>query len=109
MGGTSRKIPETWDVRGFEDSIWMTLAKMNKSANMEPEQPNSNSQTGPPKEGWGLKSTLIIFPSKLLISKVDAGTKIEQRMNKGPSGTGQTWDPSRSQSPNLDTFTEAIL
>ena len=43
MGGTSRKLPETWDVRGFEDSIWMTLAKMNKSANMEPEQPNSNS------------------------------------------------------------------
>jgi hypothetical protein len=28
---------ETWDVRGIQDSMWVTLAKMPNSGEMEPE------------------------------------------------------------------------
>ena len=41
-GGTSRS-PETRDVRSSQDSMWMTLAEMPNSGEMEPEETTSIS------------------------------------------------------------------
>jgi hypothetical protein len=45
--GNLQKIQESWNVRVSQGSIWVTLAEMPKSEEMEPEQPNSSSKTGP--------------------------------------------------------------
>jgi hypothetical protein len=38
-----RNVPETWDVRGSQDAMGMTLAEMPNSEEMEPEE-NSTSR-----------------------------------------------------------------
>jgi hypothetical protein len=35
-------VPETWDVRGSQDSMWATLDVMTNSGDMEPEEKASN-------------------------------------------------------------------
>jgi hypothetical protein len=60
----------------------VTLAEMPNSKNMEPEETTSSSQTGLPVEGWGYQSTYKTFDPKLLLSKRNAGTKMEQRLKE---------------------------
>ena len=38
------KVPETWDVRDFQDSMGVILAKMPNSGEMEPKETTSNRQ-----------------------------------------------------------------
>ena len=41
--GNQKKDPESWNVKGNQDSIGMTLAKMPKSGEVEPEETTSSS------------------------------------------------------------------
>ena len=43
VAGNQKKDPESWNVRGTQDSIGMTLAKMPKSGEVEPEETTSSS------------------------------------------------------------------
>lgn len=47
------KVTETWDVRCFQDSITMTLAKMPNSGKMESEKTTSSRKKEYVLEGWG--------------------------------------------------------
>ena len=40
--GNFWKVPESWDVRGYQNSMRMTLAKMPNSGEMGPEETTSN-------------------------------------------------------------------
>jgi hypothetical protein len=40
------------------------------------------SQTGPSVEGWGHQPTYNTFDPKLVLSKRNAGTKMEQRLKE---------------------------
>ena len=40
-----KKIPETWDGEGSQDTMWVTIAKMPNSGDMEPEETTSSSLT----------------------------------------------------------------
>ena len=40
--GNVYKFQETWDVRGTQDSMWMTLAEMPNSGEMDPEETTSS-------------------------------------------------------------------
>ena len=60
----------------------MTLAEMPERGDMEPEETTSSSQTGLPVEEWGHQPTYKTFDPKLLLSKRNAGTKMEQRLNE---------------------------
>jgi hypothetical protein len=51
---------------------------------MEPEETTSSSQTGPPVEGGGHQTTYKSFDPKLVLSKRNSGTKIEQRLKEWP-------------------------
>jgi hypothetical protein len=42
---------KTWDRRDFQESMWVTLAKIPKSGDRELEEANSCSQARPPVEG----------------------------------------------------------
>ena len=60
----------------------MSLAERPNSWDVEPEETTSSSQTGHPVEGWGHQPTYKTFDPKLVLSKRNAGTKMEQRLNK---------------------------
>ena len=44
----------------------------------QPEETTSSCQSGLPVEGWGHQPTYNAFDSKLVLSKRNAGTKMEQ-------------------------------
>ena len=68
--------------------MWVTLAEMPNSGDMEPEETTSSSQTGPPTGEWGHQPSYKTFYPKLLLSKGNSGTKMDQRP------AGPAWDPS---------------
>jgi len=57
----------------------MTLVKIPKSREMEPEETTSNRQTWPSLEGWGRPLIFKVFDPELSLSKGNVGTKMEQR------------------------------
>ena len=61
------------------------LAEMPNSGNMEPEETTSRSQIGPLVKGWGHEPTHKTFDPKLVQSKRNARTKMEQRLKGTPS------------------------
>ena len=65
-----------------QDSMWVILAKISNSGDMEPEETTSGSQTGRPVERWGHQSTYKTLDPKLLLSKRNSGTKMEQRLKE---------------------------
>lgn len=69
--GELYKVPETWMGETPRSQMWVTLVKMPKSMDMEPEETTSSSQTGSLVEGWGHQSTFKTFDLKLLLSKRD--------------------------------------
>jgi hypothetical protein len=56
--------------------MWVSLAKMPQSKDMEPET-TSSSQTGPWVDGWGHQPIYKTCNPKLL-QKRNAGSKMEQ-------------------------------
>jgi hypothetical protein len=56
--------------------MWMTLAEMPNSGDMDPEETTSSSQTRLTVERWGYQPTYKIFNTKLLLllSKRNSGT-----------------------------------
>ena len=80
--GISRWLP---DVRGSQDSMGMTLAKIPNSGEMEPEETTSSREIGPPVEVWSHQPTFKLFDPELLLSKENTGTKLEQRLKERSS------------------------
>ena len=89
-----QKVPATWNVKGAQDSMRVTLVEMTNSAEMEPEQSTSSRQTGTTVEGQGYQPTCKTFDLGLFLSKRNAGTKMEKRLKESHPVTGLTWDPS---------------
>jgi hypothetical protein len=97
-------------MRGFQDSIWVTLAKMpNSHRDMEPEESTSSSRTGPPVEKCGYQPTYKTFNPNLLLSKRNTGIKNGADSRNGQPVTGPTWNPPHGQAPISDTVTDVIL
>ena len=71
--GNLQKVPEIWVWRGSQDSLWFT--EIPNSGHMEPEGATSSSQD--PQE-MGTQIPYKTFYPKLLLSKRNAWTKIEQ-------------------------------
>ena len=44
--GHLEDIPETWDARGSQELMWVTLTEIHSSGNMEPEETPSCGQAG---------------------------------------------------------------
>jgi hypothetical protein len=59
--------------------MWVTLAKMPNSGDMESEETTSSSQMGSWVEEWGHQPTYKVFYPKLVLSKRNAGTKMETK------------------------------
>ena len=55
MGRGDRKnlyrVPKTWDRVGYQDLVWVIIAKMPNSGDMKPEEATSINYTGPPVKG----------------------------------------------------------
>jgi hypothetical protein len=64
---------------------------MPERGDMEPEETTSSSQTGLPVEEWGHQPTYKTFDPKLLLSKRNAGTKVEQRLKEWPNLGSIPW------------------
>ena len=64
--------------RSPQESMWMTLAEMNSSGDMEPEGPTSCSQAGPPVRDKDTNPPIKTFDPKFVLSKRNAGTKMKQ-------------------------------
>jgi hypothetical protein len=71
----------------------VTLAKMLNSGDIEPEVTTSSSQAEHPVEGWGHQTTYKTFDPKLTLSKTNAGTKMEQRVNEWLTSDRPIWRP----------------
>lgn len=52
-GENLQEIPETLDMGGSQESMWVTLAEMPNSRDMEPEEATSYSHAGTPVKGQG--------------------------------------------------------
>ena len=63
----------------------VTLVEMLNNRDLEPEETNSRNQTRPPVEKWGHQLTYKFFNSKLLLSKRNERTKMEQRLKEWPT------------------------
>jgi hypothetical protein len=62
--------------------MWVSLAEMSTSMDMEPEVSTSRCQKEPPVEGWEQQYTYKTFNPKTLLSKRNDGTKMEQRLKE---------------------------
>jgi hypothetical protein len=84
---------------------------MPNSGDIEPEETTSSTQTGPSVERQGHQPTYKTFNPKLLLSKRNAETKMEQRLKEWLNGalTSPTWDPSYRWAPIPNTITDAML
>jgi hypothetical protein len=60
----------------------VTLAEILNIWDMEPEETTSSSQIGSTVEGWRHQPTYKTFEPKLVLSKRNAGTKMEQRVKE---------------------------
>jgi hypothetical protein len=69
-------------MRSSQDSTVVASTEMSNSGEMEPEETNSNSWTGPPLKGWEHQPTFKIFDPELFLSKRNSGTKMEQRLKE---------------------------
>ena len=59
-----------------------TLFEMPNSKEMESEETTTNSYSEPLEEEWGHERAFKYFYPKLFLPKRNAGTKMEQRLNK---------------------------
>lgn len=84
-GKNFQKVPEIWVVRGTQDLIWVTLAKMSTTGEMEPEESTTSSWMGPPMKGWGNQSTFKNSDPELFLSKRNAGAEIKQSVKEWPT------------------------
>jgi hypothetical protein len=71
----------------------MKLAEIPNSGDKEPEEITSSSQTGSPVEGWGHQSTYKTYDPKLILSKRNAGTKMEHRLREWSTSDQTTLKP----------------
>jgi hypothetical protein len=69
----------------------VTLAEMSNSGEMEPEEPTSSRQTGPPVEVWQHQPTFKTFDSDLFLSKRNVETKMEWRLKEWPTSGWPNW------------------
>jgi hypothetical protein len=60
----------------------VTLAEVPNSADTEPKETTFSSQTGPPVEESGHQPTYKTFDPKLVLSEINSGTKIEQKLKE---------------------------
>jgi hypothetical protein len=81
-GGNLQEVPETCDEEGSQKSVRVTIAEMTNSGNLETEEITYSSQTGPQVEEWRHQTTYKTFNAKLILSKRNAGTKLEQRLKE---------------------------
>ena len=82
-----KNVPEIWNVRGSQDSMVMTLAKMPKIGEMKVEKTTSSRLTCPPNKSWDHPPIFKIFDPELFLTRENAGTKMEQSLNKDHSVT----------------------
>ena len=87
--------------------VWVTSLRMIVS--LEPEETTPCSQTGPPVERWGHQPTNKFFNPKLLLSKRNTETKMEQRLKEWPTSDGPNLGSIPWVGTNLYTITDAML
>jgi hypothetical protein len=82
---------------------------MPNSGERELVQSTSIRKIGHQVERWGFHPTIKNSDPELILSKRNAGTKMEKRLGKGGLVTGPKWDSMQGESPRPDTIFDAML
>ena len=94
-----------------QKSMWVTLANMPNSGDMEPEEVTSCSQTGPPlrdKDKDTNPSTILSTPNLPCLKEME-GQRRSRDWRNGQPITGPTWDPIHGQAPIPNTIKDTLL
>lgn len=83
-GKNLQNVPETWDVKGIQESMWVTLAKIpNKGRwRVHNEESTSCNLKGTPVEGWEHQPTFKFLGPELFLSMGNAGTEMDPRVKE---------------------------
>lgn len=100
---------ETWDVKGSQDSVEVTLTKMHNGGEMEPDETTYNNKPWLPTERLSYQPTFKIIDTELFLSKRSSETKLKQRLERGYPLMGPASDLSHRPAPNPDIITDAML
>jgi hypothetical protein len=102
-------VPETWKVRGSQNSNRGTLDEIPNSEKKELIESTSSRKTWHQVEGWGCHSKVKSSDPELFLSKRNAGPTMEMRLRERRSSDSPNWDPAQEETPRPDTITDVMV